>query len=77
MYQRDNRQYEHYRPSRAGTRGVVVYLPPEVHAALSKLAAERGGSLQALGVEALRELALAHGIAWPDEAPAQDTARSA
>jgi predicted HicB family RNase H-like nuclease len=74
---RDSRAYEYYKPSRAHTRGVVVYLSPEAHAALSQLAAERGASLQALGVEALRELARTHGIAWPAEAPAQETARSA
>ena len=47
--------------TRAGKRGVVIYLDPEVARALKVIASRRDISLQALGAEVLEDLATQEG----------------
>ena len=43
-------------PSRAGKRGIVIYVEPDTARALKILAAQRETTIQALGTEALENI---------------------
>ena len=43
-------------PSRAGKRGVVIYVEPELGRRLKILAAQRDSTIQAIGLEAFEHL---------------------
>lgn len=49
------------RPDRAGKKGVLLHLPVELWRDLKILAAKQDTTLQALGVQALEDLLVAHG----------------
>jgi hypothetical protein len=66
VLKRDRRDWEHFRPSRANTRGVVSYIPPELHAALVAWADEHGVSLVELSSGAIVQWAKAHGLVLED-----------
>lgn len=73
---RDSKTWEHYRPSRANTRGVLAYVPASWHAELARWAGAHGVSMGAIAREAIVAFAQEHGI--PLEETSQETpARSA
>ena len=56
-------------PSRVGRKGIVIYVEPEVAAAIHRLAASfEHGTVQALGEHALRLLFAKYREPWPEPA---------
>lgn len=62
MIARNDPKWAHYRPSRAGSKGLLLFLTPEEHAVLQEWAKAHGYSLANAGREALGEWMASRGI---------------
>lgn len=73
MIARNDPTWKHYRPSRAGRKGVLLFLTSEQHAALCELARAQHTKIERIGLEALEAWMRERGIS----ATGQQDAKSA